>query len=56
VLTAISAVFHALLGAAGGTVRRLLSRHPRAALVQSRGLAAVLVLLALRLAMTSHPA
>ncbi|MCY1200126.1 Leucine efflux protein [compost metagenome] len=56
VLTVIATVFHALLGAAGGTVRRFLSRHPKAATMQSRGLAAVLVLLALRLVLTSRPA
>ncbi|MGH8787063.1 MAG: LysE family translocator [Cupriavidus necator] len=56
VLTVIATVFHALLGAAGGTVRRFLSRHPKAATLQSRGLAAVLVLLALRLVLTSRPA
>ncbi|MDF3836725.1 LysE family translocator [Cupriavidus basilensis] len=49
VLTAISVVFHALLGAAGGSARRFLSRNPRAATVQTYGLAVVLVLLALRL-------
>ncbi len=56
VLTVIATVFHALLGAAGGTVRRFLSCHPKAATLQSRGLAAVLVLLALRLVLTSRPA
>lgn len=56
VLTVIATVFHALLGAAGGTVRRFLSRHPKAATLQSRGLAAVLVLLALRVVLTSRPA
>lgn len=56
VLTVIATVFHALLGAAGGTVRRFLSRHPKAATMQLRGLAAVLVLLALRLVLTSRPA
>jgi threonine/homoserine/homoserine lactone efflux protein len=56
VLTVLATVFHALLGAAGGTVRRFLSRHPKAATMQSRGLAAVLVLLALRLVLTSRPA
>jgi threonine/homoserine/homoserine lactone efflux protein len=56
VLTAISTVFHALLGTAGGTARRLMSRHAYAAALQSRGLAAVLVLLAIRLAVMSRPA
>ncbi|MGS0890946.1 LysE family translocator [Burkholderia stagnalis] len=55
VLTVISTVFHLLLGAAGGTVRRLIVRHARAAVLQSRGLAAVLVLLAVRLAMMTRP-
>ncbi len=49
VLTAISTVFHGLLGAAGGSARRFLSRNPRAAVFQKYGLAVVLVLLALRL-------
>ncbi|KJK24297.1 lysine transporter LysE [Burkholderiaceae bacterium 16] len=49
VLTLISTVFHALLGAAGGSARRFLSRNPRAAIFQKYGLAVVLALLALRL-------
>ncbi len=55
VLTVIATVFHTLLGAAGGSVRRFLSHRPGAARLQSRGLAAVLVLLAIRLAMMSRP-
>jgi threonine/homoserine/homoserine lactone efflux protein len=55
VLTAISTVFHTLLGAVGGAVRRFLARHSRAAKLQSRGLAALLVLLAVRLAVMSRP-
>lgn len=49
VLTAISTVFHGLLGAAGGSARRFVSRNPRAAVLQKYGLAVVLALLALRL-------
>lgn len=55
VLTAISTVFHTLLGAVGGAVRRFLARHSRASKLQSRGLAALLVLLAVRLAVMSRP-
>jgi threonine/homoserine/homoserine lactone efflux protein len=55
VLSAISIVFHTLLGAVGGSVRRLLARHSGAARLQSRGLAAVLMLLAFRLAFMSRP-
>jgi threonine/homoserine/homoserine lactone efflux protein len=55
VLTAISTVFHTLLGAVGGSVRRFLARHSGAAKLQSRGLAALLVLLAVRLAVMSRP-
>ncbi|ABX17085.1 LysE family translocator [Burkholderia multivorans] len=55
VLTAISTVFHTLLGSVGGSVRRFLGRHACAAKLQSRGLAALLVLLAVRLAVMSRP-
>lgn len=56
VLTAIAVVFHALLGATGGMLQRFLARHASAAAVQSRGLALVLALLAVRLAVMSRPA
>jgi threonine/homoserine/homoserine lactone efflux protein len=54
-LTAISTSFHTLLGAVGGSVRRFLARHSGAAKLQSRGLATLLVLLAVRLAVMSRP-
>ncbi|QBR00886.1 LysE family translocator [Paraburkholderia pallida] len=54
-LTAIATVFHMLLGAVGGSVSRFLARHSGAARLQSRGLAALLVLLAVRLAVMSRP-
>ncbi|QPF76356.1 LysE family translocator [Roseateles sp. DAIF2] len=49
VLTLISVAFHAALGGIGAAVHRLLAGHARAARWQSRGLALLLVLLALRL-------
>ena len=55
VLTVISIVFHAVLGVAGGTVNRLMAGNKTASRWQSRGLAFVLVLLAIRLAFTSRP-
>jgi threonine/homoserine/homoserine lactone efflux protein len=55
VLTAIAVVFHAVLGVLGGAIHRFLSRNKGAARLQSYGLASVLVLLALRLAVTSRP-
>lgn len=55
ILTMISTVFHALLGAFGGSVHRFLARYSGAARVQSRGLAVVLLLLALRLIAMSRP-
>lgn len=54
VLTILSTLFHTLLGAAASSTRRLLGRHARAARWQSRGLAALLVVLAFRLAMMSR--
>lgn len=56
VLTAVAVVFHAGLGIFGGAIHRLPSRSHGAARWQSRGLAFVLVLLAVRLALTSRPA
>ncbi|MFZ6876227.1 LysE family translocator [Undibacterium sp. Di27W] len=48
-LTAISTIFHALLGSFGHVIRHALMRHAKAAKLQARILAAVLSLLALRL-------
>ena len=56
VLTAISTIFHALLGGMGGSVRRLLSRQPQAARLQPYALATLLLLLALRLVFMQRPA
>ncbi|MFZ6656860.1 LysE family translocator [Undibacterium sp. TJN19] len=50
-LTAISTVFHATLGSFSVAIRNLLTRHQRLAQVQPYALAAVLILLALRLVM-----
>jgi len=56
VLTAISLAYHGALGVLGGTARRLLAARPRMARLQSGGLAAVLLLLALRLVLMQRPA
>ena len=56
VLALMAVVFHAALGMLGGAIRGLLSRRVGAARWQSRGMALVLVLLAVRLALTSRPA
>lgn len=55
ILTAISTVFHGLLGAFGGSARRLLSRHSPAVKLQPYVLATVLLLLALRLIFMHRP-
>ena len=55
VLTAISLVFHASLGVFSGAIGQWLTRYPRAARVQSWFLAAVMVLLALRLVLLERP-
>lgn len=55
VLTLIAIIFHIALGMLGGAIRRLASRNGDAMQWQSRGLAIVLVLLAIRLALTSTP-
>lgn len=55
VLTAIAVVFHAALGALGGSVKKLLGAGPRAARWQSRVLAFVLAGLAARLALMNRP-
>jgi len=56
VLTAISTIFHGLLGAIGGTARRFLTDSSVAGKLRSRGLATMFVLLALRLVMMSRSA
>lgn len=56
VLTLIATFFHVVLGVVGGAIRRLASREGGAVKWQSRGLALVLVALAIRLALTSSPA
>ena len=55
VLTAISLVFHAGLGVFSGAIGQWFTRYPRAARVQSWFLAAVMVLLALRLLWLERP-
>ncbi len=56
VLTLIATLFHSALGMLGGAIRRLGSGTAEAMKWQSRGLAAVLVLLAVRLVLISRPA
>lgn len=56
VLTLIAVAFHALLGVLGGAIRRLVSSGGGFGRWQSRGMATVLVLLAVRLALTSRHA
>lgn len=56
VLTLIATFFHGVLGVLGGAIRGLASREGAAVKWQSRGLALVLVALAMRLALTSSPA
>ena len=56
VLTLMAVAFHAVLGMLGGAIRGLMSRRVGAAQWQSRGMALVLILLAVRLALTSRPA
>ena len=56
VLTLMAVAFHAVLGMLGGAIRGLVSRRVGAARWQSRAMATVLVLLAVRLALTSRPA
>ena len=55
VLTAISLVFHSSLGVFSGVIGQWLTRYPTAARVQSWFLAAVMVLLALRLVLLERP-
>ena len=56
VLTLMAVAFHAVLGMLGGAIRGLMSSRVGAAQWQSRGMALVLILLAVRLALTSRPA
>ncbi|MDC8756418.1 LysE family translocator [Janthinobacterium fluminis] len=56
VLTAISVVFHALLGAVGGAARRFFADRPAAARLQPYALAALMLALALRLVLMQRPA
>ena len=53
VLSTIALAFHAALGALGGSVTTLLTKRPAAARWHARGLALVLVLLAVRLVASS---
>lgn len=55
ILTLISGVFHGVLGIFGGTVSRFFSASSRTAGLQRWGLATVLMVLALRLALMSRP-
>ena len=55
-LTLIAIVFHSALGLLGGVISGLASRHLRFARWQSRGMAIVLAVLAVRLTLTSRPA
>jgi threonine/homoserine/homoserine lactone efflux protein len=55
VLTVIAGVFHALLGCFGGALSRCFARRSNSALLQKWGLATVLMLLAMRLAVMSRP-
>ena len=55
VLAAISLVFHVLLGQFGSSTRQLLSHHSCAAKFQQYGLAALLLLLAIRLIVMTRP-
>lgn len=55
VLTLIAGVFHLLLGIFGGVLSRFFARRPRGAWLQRWGLATVLSVLAVRLAVMSRP-
>jgi len=55
VLTLIAVVFHALLGFFGGALSRFFARRSKSARLQQWGLATVLMLLAVRLAVMSRP-
>lgn len=55
ILTLISGVFHAVLGIFGGAVSRFFAGKPGSAGLQKWGLATVLMVLAVRLALMSRP-
>ncbi len=55
ILTLIAAVFHALLGTFGGALSRVFAKRAKAARLQKWGLATVLMVLAVRLALMSRP-
>ena len=55
VLTVIAAVFHGVLGAFGGALSRFFAGRPHSAWLQKWGLATVLTVLAVRLAVMSRP-
>lgn len=55
ILTLVSTVFHSALGAFAGSLSRLLTPHSRFARLHAYALAAVLLLLAIRLASLSKP-
>ena len=55
VLTVIAAVFHGLLGIFGGALSRFFARRSQGAWLQKWGLASVLTVLAVRLAVMSRP-
>ncbi|PRW83709.1 lysine transporter LysE [Pseudomonas simiae] len=55
VLTVIAAVFHGLLGIFGGALSRYFARRSQGAWLQKWGLATVLTVLAVRLAVMSRP-
>lgn len=55
VLTLIAAVFHALLGIFGGVLSRFFAKRSNSAWLQKWGLATVLTVLAVRLAVMSRP-
>ncbi|MBC3304106.1 LysE family translocator [Pseudomonas sp. SWRI18] len=55
VLTLIATVFHGVLGVFGGALSRFFARRSNSAWLQKWGLAAVLTVLAVRLALMSRP-
>jgi threonine/homoserine/homoserine lactone efflux protein len=55
VLTIISLFFHSALGVFSGTIGQLLTKYPKAAKVQSRLLAAVMISLAVYLVLLERP-
>ncbi len=55
VLTLIAGVFHAVLGIFGGALSRFFARRSKGAWLQKWGLATVLMVLAVRLALMSRP-